>query len=42
MLLYSNAVMQPPPILMWNAACGQRSLYLPELAPEQTRNARRN
>lgn len=42
MLLHSNAVRQPPPILMWNAARGQRSLNLPELAPEQTRNARIN
>lgn len=42
MLLHSNAVTQPPPVLMWNAARGQRSLNLPELAPEQTRNAQRS
>lgn len=35
MLLHSNAVTQPPPIPMRNAARGQRSPNLPELAPEK-------
>lgn len=39
MLLHSKAVTQPPPVLMWNAAWGQRSRNLPELAPQQKRNA---